>query len=259
MSTITVGATATLTWQPPSSETVTLTVTLPDGTTTSPSVSGSQPATASVVTSQAGRHLLSWAQTGVGRQFSDVLDVWPADPHYMISLDDGLEAIKANGRTPDSTTRNDLALYVAAASYVIEDMVGPAVTRETTYTTTGGRESVVLPAVNVSVVSVVVDGSTWDASTYTVDTTTGIVYAKSGYFPATSRGNVVVTYRTGSGALAANLRLACMEQVRFLWQVAKVGRATAAQDLGYTPSGFAVPYMVQGLCKAAPDQAPGFA
>lgn len=259
MTTTTVGGAAALQWTAPGSGAVTLTVTLPDGTTSTPAVTGTTPAVASLTTSQVGRHLLSWAQ-GTATHV-DVLDVWPADPHYLISLDDALDAVKANGRAPAQMTRDDLALYVAAASYVIEDMVGPVVQRTTTFTATGGRESVLLPATNVSVSSVVVDGSTWSTSAYTVDTSAGIVWAKSGAFPATSRGNVVVTYTTAAGddGLPANLRLACMEQVRFLWQTAKVGRATAAQDLGYTPSGFAVPYMVQGLCAAAPNKTPGFA
>lgn len=257
MTTTTVGGAAALQWTAPGSGTVTLTVTLPDGTTSTPAVTNTPPAVASLTTSQVGRHLLSWAQ-GTATHV-DVLDVWPADPHYLISLDDALDAVKANGRAPAQMTQDDLALYVAAATYVIEDIVGPAVTQQVTYTATGGREAILLPAANVSVSSVVVDGSSWDASLYTVDSGAGIVWAKSGAFPATERQNVVVTYTRATGVLAANLRLACMEQVRFLWQTAKVGRATAAQDLGYTPSGFAVPYMVQGLCAAAPNKTPGFA
>ena len=148
----------------------------------------------------------------------------------------------------------DLPLYIAAASLVIEDLCGPLVPATLTHKAHGGRP-VVLPHTDVTVESVTVDGVLLAASAYEVDETSGIVYDATSLVGVR---NVVVTYAVGVALLPANLRLACMEQLRFLWQTTRQGTGRAAQELGYTPSGYAVPYMVQGLCASHP-RAPGFA
>ena len=253
MAVTTIGQAVTLSWAAPSVDpAVVLTVTLPDGTSATPTVAQASPYTAPFTPTQAGRHVIRWSQTGA--TMSDVLDVWPADPRYLISIDDALEAVKVGGSAPAST-RADIPLYIAAATYVIEDICGPLVRTLRTARFDGGKSAVVLPAMPVSVLSVTVDGTLLSAADYVVDEDAGIIYYD---FPATALRNVSVSYMVGSATIAPNLRLACMEQVRFLWQTTRVGTGRAAQELGYTPSGYAVPYMVQGLC-APQNPAPGFA
>lgn len=197
-----------------------------------------------------GRHLLTWAASD-GSSHVDMVDVWSADPHYGISLADAADAV---GNAPTASA-DVMPLYVAAATYVIEDLAGPVVPEARTWATDGGSRRIALPAMGVQVSQVTVDGVVVDPAGYKVDEAAGIVVAASPF--ADGDLNVEIAYRVGGGPLPANLRLAIREQVRFLWQVAKAGNGRAAQDLGYTPAGYAVPYLVLGLCQAAP-RAGGF-
>lgn len=248
-----IGSSVALSWTPGVAGTATVAVRLPDGTTLTPAptvtTTGSGGAvvhTAAFTTTQAGRHLVSW--TSGTTKLVDIADVWPADPRFLISIDDALDAIKAGAGAPAST-RDDMPLYVAAASLAIEDLCGPLISESRTLTTNGGRPSIVLPATNVTVTSVTVNGSALAAASYDVDKGAGVIWSPC-LTPGV--GNVVVVYTVGSMTLPANLRLACREQVRFLWQTTRQGTGRAAQELGYTPSGYAVPYMVAGLCAAHP-------
>lgn len=241
---VTVGAAAPVTWQPAGEGTPTLVVQLPDGVTLSPAptVTGGSPATASILTSQPGRHLLSWSLGD--ERYVDVLDVWPADPRYLISISEAFTACSSGEFIP-ARHRDDMPLFVAAATATIEDICGPLLPTQRTMTFDGGRTAIVLPGDGVEVAQVSVDGSILTEDEYVVDAFASILY---GQFPATSRQNVTVVFTEGAGLLPAALRLACREQVRFLWQVTTSGSGREGQELGYTPAGYAVPYLVQGMC-----------
>lgn len=244
----TVGAPAALQWTPAGGGTVALAVVRPDGVAVSPApavVSGK----ATFTPTMPGRYLLTWSTPA--ERLVDVLDVWPADPHYGISLADAKSAI---GRAPEDEER--LQLLIAAATFVIEDLAGPIVPVDTTWLASGGGRAIALPDVDVTVSQVAVDGVVLDPSAYIVNGGAGVVYARGAFAPGTL--NVAIAYRAGGGAVPANLRLAVMEQLRFLYQITLAGNGRAAQDLGYTPAGYAVPYLVLGLCQASPA-APGFA
>ena len=252
-----VGEAAAVSWTPTegSGTTATLAVVKPDGTTLSPAptVSGTATFTATLTPTLAGRHLLTWSR-GTAR-LVDVLDVWPADPRYLVSVDDAATAV-GQGATLTQAKRDELQLHVAAASAVVEDLAGPVLVTSFTVTRDGGRNAVVLPALGVSVSSVTVGGVEVD---YVADSDSGVVYAGSdgfGAFPV-GRQNVTITYTVGDNTVPPALRLACLEQTKFLWQVHRQG--ATRDDLGYTPSGFAVPRMVQELCATVATDAPGFA
>jgi len=248
-----VGAAASLSWQPATGGgTAALAVRLPDGTTApAPAVTESSGAfSATLPTSQPGRHLLTW--TRGGEVFVDVLDVWPVDPRYLVSL-------KEAGAQVGSLPRADLdllPLYVATATWVIEHLVGPVLPEPRTAHGVTGREAVVLPAIGVSVESVTAGGVLLDSGAYTVDEAAGIVRVHR------ARGPLVVTYRAGFDVLPANLRLAALELVRHLWsssrQTGRPGAVDAAADTVATPFGFAIPRRVVELCSLTPS-APGFA
>lgn len=252
-----VGEAASLTWTPTegSGTTATLAVVLPDGTTLTPAptVSGTATFTATLTPSQAGRHLLTWSR-GTAR-LVDVLDVWPAAPRFLISVDDAAAAV-GQGATLTQARRDELQVHIAAASAVVEDITGPLVATSRTVTRDGGRASVLLPHTGVSVSSVTVGGSEVD---FVADSDAGIVYAGAdgfGWF-ASGRQNVAVAYTVGDNTIPPQARLAVMEQTKFLWQVHRQG--ATRDDLGYTPSGFAVPRMVAELCASVGSKAPGFA
>ncbi len=241
-----VGATAPVSWASGGTVAASLAVRLPDTTTLTPAPTvtvsaGTQSAT--IVTSQPGRHLLTWTLAGV--TFVDILDVWPADPRYIISIADALGIL---GSMPASQ-QNDLALYVATATYVIENLAGPVISAARTYLTDGPRTSVVLPAAPVQVSQVMVGAVVLDPALYQVDADAGLVFSS---FPTGPPRNISVTYTVGSTTIPANLRLAAAELIKHLWSSGRrtgtPGRMDAPADMVATPFGFAVPKRVVELC-----------
>ena len=232
--------------------TPTCTVTKPDGSTTTATVTN--PGTGiyygQLASSPlAGRYLGKFTGTGANAgalPYTDVIDVWPADPRMAVSLAD----IKAGLNFPAGVYVNDdeLRLYSATATQVIEDIIGPFLAETRTHTFDGGRSSYVLPEVGINAVtSITVNGATLASTAYAVDTYSGVVDAYLGAF-IWGRKNVVITYTVGNTIIPPNVILAARELVRYLWQVGQQGagvRGRQAPDIdAWTPSGFAVPRRV---------------
>jgi hypothetical protein len=265
MSTIDLGAPVTVIWAgAPHDGTISVAVTRPDGTTfPTPSVSSQPPITSTFTPDMAGRWLIRWASVTPAGAYSDIVDVWPVDPRFIISLDDAKAAL--NMTTMDNAQLDDLRLYIAAATPVIEDIVGVVVPRTVVQKSDGGMSSVILWETPVSVQSVTENGSA--ITDYWLDTQAGIIYggtATSGRKFATGRGGVVVTYTAGYQVIPANIRLATRELVRHWWQVGKQAmrqgpvNTTAHMDV-WTPSGYAVPRRVMELCQSSRQMLGGFA
>lgn len=251
-----VGADASLSWAPGGTGAAAVVVVRPDGTTVTPAlvVAGAVGAyTATLPTTLAGRHVLTWSR-GPAR-FADIVDVWPADPRYIISIDDAMLAI---GSGPASQ-RDDVGIHVATATWIIERLAGPVISEARTHKADGGRGAVVLPVLPVQVTAVTVSGALLDPAAYTVDEDAGVVY---GAFAPGRPRNVVVTYRVGAATIPANLSLAARKLVKHLWsqerRAGTPGDGAAAADTVATPFGFAVPRAVVELCSPAVT-APGFA
>lgn len=249
----------------------TCTVTKPDGTTTAATVTKTAAGCyqGSYVTTSAGRHRFTFSGSGTNSgalPWSDVVDVWPDDPRLILSLADAKAALNV----PAGTRVNDdeLRLYIAATTPVIEDIVGAVLTRTEVETFDGGRTAVLLSERATAVTSVVDSGTTLVSGTgFVANLTAGIIYAgstsSSSCFTA-GRQNVVVTYTTGASSIDPNIILAAREEVRFLYQIGQQGGRPslggAPADLGWTPSGFAVPKRVIELCQASGSRRmPGFA
>lgn len=117
---------------------VALTVTLPDGTTSSPTVThdGNGSYSASFTTTQAGHHLVAWTAiaSGAADAFADTFEVQPAQDGTIVSLAEAKEILQLGG-----TTELDLVLqgYNAAATGVIEYICGPVVQQTVTETLPG--------------------------------------------------------------------------------------------------------------------------
>lgn len=249
----------------------TCTVTKPDGTTTTATVTKNSTGyyQGAYTTTTAGRHRFTFTGTGTNSgalPWSDVVDVWPADPRLILSLADAKAALNV----PAGTRVNDdeLRLYIAATTAVIEDIVGSVLTTSKTETFDGGTCSVPLSQRATAITSVVVGGTTLTAGTqYVANLVSGLVYAGSSSSSSTFTSgaqNVVVTYTTGSSSIDPNVILAAREEVRFLYQIGQQGGRPslggAPTDLSWTPSGFAVPQRVIELCAAsAARRMPGFA
>ncbi|MHC9046807.1 hypothetical protein ACYX8G_19655 [Microbacterium saperdae] len=252
---IDIGSLATVEWTRPAGHIVTLAVTKPDGTPIDPAPTVTDAAgkySARVLVEYSGRYLLQWTDTTDERTYADTLEVWPRDPRFLISLEDAMNHL--GWRDPDKNANGaKLRLYVAAATEVIEDIVGAILIRTVVQPADGGRSGVPLWERPSEIVSVVVNGAATTA--YTPNLNAAIVYAggrDGGRFPD-GRQNVIITYRTGASSVAPSIQLATSELIRHLWQVGQQAPAPSAQnasaDQAHTPSGFAVPRRVIELCQ----------
>lgn len=245
---VTVGETADVTWpKAPGTDAGSLTVTDPTGGMSNPAVVATGTGLASsVVTTVPGRYLLSWARGT--RRYVDVLDVWPADPRYLVSL---AEVAATNGRSDA-----DLALQVAVASWIVESLAGIVLPRVKSYRVIGGNGVEVLPDVDVDNVTVLVDEVAYPGAV-DVDEMAGIV---SG---VPTVGRVVLTYSVGSHTIPPPLRQAAHDIAIHLLRSARQGgtpgSSQPAADTIATPYGFAIPRRAYELCASVSSPAPGFA
>lgn len=233
--------------------TVVCTITLPDATTTTPSVTHSSTGVYSVsyTPTLAGRYKIRWVATGTNTSaYSDIFDVFASDPRFLISLADAREVL--NLTSSNTTHDEELRLYLAAATVVIDAIDRPYLLETRTHTFHGGSRTLVLPETQIgSVTSITANGSTLPASSYRVDEFSGVIHAYYSWFPAGIR-NIVVTYTTGDDEIPANVILAARELVRHWWQRSQqtprpqFQGGVADGDMTYVAN-YAIPNFVVGI------------
>lgn len=264
MASVDLGAQASVKWATaPAEGPYALAVTRPDGVLLDPAPAPTGTGTGTVAAFtpiMPGRYLLSWSANGTAA-YTDILDVWPADPRFLISLDEAVNGLQFPANA-DPAKAQDLRLYLAAATPVIEDITGPMVAGTMTFTGWGGGTTVILPHLPNQILGITVDGL--PVLDYVPDLVAGIIYggSRSGVQPF-PQGELVITYRVGSAEIPPNIKLAARELVRFWWQGGMQGgggnvRSQRPEAEAFTPSGFAVPRRVMELC-APHEQIGGFA
>lgn len=248
MSTIDLGAPVTATWMgAPAGGTYAIAITRPDGTlfTPAPTVTG-PPVRATFVPDMAGRWRFRFTSTGEPGAYSDVVDVWPLDPNFIISVDDARNALSLPANVQPGYIE-ELRLYIAAATPVIEDIVGPVPQRtETQHVPKGWKVAALYHKVNAITSVVYDDATTVPADAYTFDAGPGLLT-----FNSTLTQGATITYTTGSTSVPQNVRLATRELIRHWWAVGKGSLRPSAPNQpadAWTPSGFAVPRRVIELC-----------
>lgn len=213
---------------------VTLTITLPDGTTTSPTVTTATTGVyqADYTPTQAGRHLVRWVATGANSSsYTDVFDVNEAAPPLLLSLADAKSQLNF-----DFTKGNydeELRDFLAGITDVLEDYVGPIVVR--TYTERHNNQSSELlvlhrtPVVSVtSIAPVLTSGTTYNVADFDVDGPTGIVQLLGG---GRIYGPVRVTYKAGRPVMPGAIRNAAKFMIQHLWRT-QLGSQFAARGRG---------------------------
>jgi hypothetical protein len=247
MSVIDLGAPVVTVWPgAPVGGTYAVAITRPDGTSfTSPGVTTGPPAQATFVPDVAGRWKIRWTSTVEPGAFSDIADVWPTDPKLIISLEDARIALNFPGNT-DPAKLEDLRLYIAAATPIIEDIVGPVSVRTETQVVQRGWLYGALYHPVATLVSVVyADGTTVPVDAYRSNIGHGLL---TFYYPATQ--DITITYTTGNALVAQNVRLATRVLVKHWWEQDKQDiRNRSNPEMTWTPSGFAVPRRVIELCQ----------
>lgn len=266
MAAVDLGASVTVAWSTaPAGGTYSLSTTAPDGTTgPTPTPSGTPP-TASFVPTMPGRWLVRWLSATPAGAYTDIVDVWPADPLFIISLDDAKNALAITA-TMTPANEADLRLYIASATPVIEDIVGAVVPRTITQLSDGNQWAISLWERPVTIIKVMEGGSATEilAGDYVVDYNAGVISAGRVYAPRRFMpgfNSVSIQYTVGMQVIPPNVRLAARELVRHLWQLGHQSNRNASQPQmadAWTPSGFAVPRRVIELC-AANERVGGFA
>lgn len=237
---------------PANAGTVTLTVGLPDGTEVTVPITNTPVGhyQANYPTVQAGRHTVRWLATGVNaRATTDMFDVRPASPEYLISLATAKDQCKISRTDPTQDER--LREFVEAAAYVIENHRKEALIRRTVteyqhIRTPASRLLLqVTPAISLSSVRTMDSAATWDVAGLTLTPLIGLVRGKSGQ--VTFSGNVEIVYVAGRAIIPANFTLAARIIVQHLWETtrgnARTGVFPGAQDdtTEIFGMGFAIP------------------
>jgi hypothetical protein len=214
------------------SATVTVLITAPDGTTSSPAATESPTGTytATVPLTQVGKWTATWtvsgAVTGVETQAA-----------YVRRLGSNVVSVADVKRRLDKTLTVDdaeIEEMIDAAIAEYEQWVGP-VSGTVTETHHGGGTSLILRNSNPAtiVTAVYSDGTTIDTGDLDLDTGTGILYwgyGTAGYFNAGAR-NVTVTYTVGD--LPANHRETIAADVAGYFAATQQGPNGPDDDLGY--------------------------
>lgn len=212
---------------PANAGTVTVTVTLPDGSTASPTVTNDDPGVynADFPTTQAGVHQVRWVATGTNASaFEDAFSVGSEAGLNFISLAE----LKTHLRKDLTNTTDDAELlaFIGAACSKIVELIGPVAPIDVTQQAQPGyNRTIVLdehPVITITAVTV--DGSAEpeadpDAGVngWTLDAAAGLL----GHIGPWPNGTVTITYRAGRTPLPGNVRLAGLELAAHLWKTTK--------------------------------------
>lgn len=201
--------------QPASAGTVTLTITLPDGSSVTPDVPD-PPAVpgryrASFVTTMPGRHTVRWVATDPPAAFTDVFDVAPAEIPSIVSLRDAKDFLSI--RRDDTSQDDELRRWLAGTTEVIERVLDQTIARRP-FTQAGFNEHprslrlFRVPVLSLDALAADDGQRTWDTSRdVRVDRDTGIVrlvrgpHLRGGITASGYAGCQVVPYHVQQGAL----------------------------------------------------------
>lgn len=255
---------------------VTATITLPDLTTATPTVNNPSTGVYSISypTTQSGLHQLEWVGTGANSfANSDAFNVAAVAPGFMISLADARAGL--GFQATNTTSDEDLRLFISAATPIMEDLLGAAIPRSRTETHDGGSSQIALlysPVMSVTSVIETVgssyvrtltgqspfSGGSFDPFGYAIDQQTGIITRLAAGYPINFMAglrNVQITYVSGR-TLTGNHLLAARRVVKFLWQTEQQNYvpnqfSPESEPTALTPGGFEVPRIVLTLCADA--------
>jgi len=187
--------------------TIALTITLPDLTTTSPSITNPPSVTGvfpyDYVSVQPGLHQVRWTSTVPATSYTDVFNAWPAAGIVFVGLTEVKDQL--NIGQADTTHDEELRRAIAGACAVVEDIVGVVARRSFVQTFSGrGLRSLLLSRRPViAVTSIVEDSATLAAADYSV-TEHGVLTRVGAVWP-TGVGNIVVTHTAGRVVVGDNI------------------------------------------------------
>jgi hypothetical protein len=210
---------------PTNADTVTLTFTLPDGSTVTPAVSNPPAVTGqyryAYPTTQAGRHVERWATLGPVTSYRDVFDVGEDMPPSIVSLHDAKVFLGID--LTDTSQDDELRWWLAGTTRVVEREMNEVIAmRQITVTEKNHRRNV-LRLFKVPVVSLVslarYDGSyTWDVGTDVyVDSETGLVELLPGGAQSLL-GRLTAVYLAGYSVIPYHLMQGSLVLLQHVWE-----------------------------------------
>lgn len=198
-----------------------LTITLPDGTATTPTVpapgvTGQYRVT--YVPVQEGRHTWRAVTTGPNTAYQDVFEVREQASPSLLSLADGKAHL--NIASTITTFDDELREFLEGITKIVEQYVGPIVRRTYTRRMPGFTYAVALPhtqVLSITSIMLVMDGtSPVTISDLTINTEAGIVkYKNEAIFPYT---DMDWTYVVGRTYVHPNWTLAAKMILEYNWQ-----------------------------------------
>lgn len=247
--------------------TQTVTVTLPDGTSATPSVTHDSTGTyhADYTVTAAGRH--EWYATTTGPVTRTPVDVFNASAITLGPIV-GLTELRNHLNLSSVVSDSEILAFAARASDAVEAWTGQT-WRQVTVTEKydGGVLGLLLRTLPVqSIVSVTEFGQSLNSSSWNLDINAGVLFrgttlVRIRWLPGAQ--NVTVTYQAGptGGIVPTDVLLATMELTRHFWETQRGGSNLPRQqgaEVEYDPrSGYSLPRRVIELLDT--HQAPGFA
>ena len=247
-----VGDVVTLSWAYGLATTAAVTVTLPDGTTSTPSVTGTTSFTASFTTTLAGYHRVRWVGTGSNPgAYEDAFNVELSTVEPILGLADA----KAFLRISTTDHDDELRLFLDAVSDKCEEWTRKVWRRQTFTEVHSACDADYLylrrtPV--ISVTSVTVNGTA--VTDYTVDKRAGLLRpgtSTSSYDWPDSFAGIGVVYVAGpsDGVIPARILQGCRDLLRHWWNTQRGGsnlpRQSGSMD-DYDPAqGWYVPNRVR--------------
>lgn len=254
---------------------VAATITLPDGTTTSGTVTNSGAGLYDVnyTPTQSGRHLIRWVATGTNASaFTDEFSVRDLNTLPVVSYDMALAHLNIPAA---SANEEEIRRFIDAAQDLAENYVGAVLGRRTIVESYDGQvDTLRLRSPRaISITSVVESGTTLDASAYKLDDTgqrlarlttstisSSTPYAAYGYW-ATGVNAIVVTYVAGYTVTPPAVQQGVLEILRHLWSTQRgavnVMNRTGSGDDFYPASTYSLPRRAMELLD--PASLPGIA
>lgn len=234
--------------------TVVITVTKPNGTTSTPTVSsngGTGLYKASFPVDAVGTWRYKWTASGAvvavdGGQL-DVVNVG----RVLVA---GLDEFRAQLDRSDSGDDDELRLYLEAATDQVEWLVGPLSLTSVTerHTTSGNIALRRYPVVSITSVKPVTSGVAGTALAVADYTSDGVVNELR-FNTIRSRGEYEIAYVIGRTVIPSNIKLAGLIIAQHLWSVQNARftlNAPGEDELAIAPgSGFAVPYRALELLR----------
>lgn len=214
-----------------SPSTKTLTITLPDLSTVTPTLTDTGGLlTYDYPTTAAGRHTWRVVTTGPVTAKAGAFNAAPADPGWILDLRDAKRHL--NMAATVTTDDDELGDMMSVVTEVVEQIVGPVAARVYTERVRSGTTALLLthyPVVSVTSVTSVSGSPTWTTG-FDVDAAAGIVrLSAGGYFTG---GPWNATYVAGRTVIPARFVQAGKEMLRHLWETQRGSSAGSA----YRPS-----------------------